>query len=506
MRRTTAVALLCLALVAAACNSTTRLARPKSRLSSGAGATAGAAGSSASNEPGSGGVADSGSAVGGTSTGSATATQGGRATAGSATGGPAASGGRSASAANIPMGVGVTATEIKIGVEAAKDINAATAAVGAKTDNPEEADTTKAVVDYLNAHGGMAGRKINLVTHVVDKTTGTWNSQNQATCSAFTEDAKVFAVMSSSVGGNDSLAACLAQHNTPLAEVNYWPYDAVSYRQLGAYLYQPSRMTPDRWTPAYVDGLVETGFFDKGAKIGLVKMDAPVFERMATGIKSRLAAHGLSLTDEAAVTTPTSVADIGTVGGQLNNVILSFRSKNVDHVIFAEYNGIIPFVMTSEAEGQSYRPRYGLSSSDLPNTVASQAPAAQLARAIAVGWMPANDVVNTEDKRGGNYALCNKIAHDEGVQGGAGGQRLYMGYACDGLFFLKAALDRATALTPAGLRAAAEGLGATFDSPFTYSTQLGPGRHDGASSVRFSTYDAGCTCFKYLNATVRPVG
>jgi hypothetical protein len=119
--------------------------------------------------------------------------------------------------------------------------------------------------------------------------------------------------------------------------------------------------------------------------------------------------------------------------------------------------------------------------------------------------MPANDVYYTEDKRGGNYALCNKIAKDAGVKGSAEGQRLYMGYACDGLFFLKATLDRATALTPTGLRSAAEALGTAFDSPFTYSTQFGAGRHDGASAVRYSTYDAGCTCFRYLNATVRPV-
>ena len=401
--------------------------------------------------------------------------------------------------------MGATATEVKVGVEVTVGLNAAIASVGGEADTTDETLVANSVAAWINKNGGVAGRKLSLVFHGTEKTGGTWASQAQTTCSDFAEDKKVFAVVSSTVGGNDSLAACLAQHKTPLIEQNFWPYDRDAYNRWGPYLYQPSRAVPERWTRSYINGLVEQGFFDRGAKIGLIKYNAPQFLRIADAIKTRLKDNGLALAEEASVITPQSVSDFGPMDAQLGNIILRFRSSGVTHVVFSEYNGIIPFFLLPQAESQGYRPRYGFSSIDLPNTQVGNAPKAQLNRSVVIGWLPPQDIGDSEDKRPGNAAIRLKILKDAGI---GEPSRLYTQSSCDSLLFLKAALDKATALTPAGLQAGVESLGAGFDSPFTWGTRYGAGRHDGAESVRPSKYDGNCGedgCYR-LSGPARRMG
>ena len=487
------VALLVLLGVLAACGSTSKNGK---KASSKAKAGETAPSTDASVAPGdttgtTGAAAAAGTTAGGASRGGGAS--GGASTGGGAGGGNTSGGGPAGGRGPLPLGVGATATEVKVGVEVTIGLNAAIAAVGGNPQTTDETLVANAIAAYINKHGGVAGRKLSLVTHGTDKTSGTWASQAQTTCSDFAEDKKVFAVVSSTVGGNDSLAACLAQHKTPLVEQNFWPYDREAYNRWGAYLYQPSRAVPERWTRAYVDGLIDQAFFDKGAKIGLIKYNAPQFLRIADAIKARLKERGLSLTEEASVITPQSVSDFGPMNAQLSNIILRFRSSNVSHVLFAEYNGIVPFFLLPQAESQGYRPRYGFSSIDLANTQQGNAPAAQLKRSVVVGWLPPEDIDIRDDKRGGNAAICLKILKDAGV---GDPSRLYTQSTCDSLFFLKAALDRATALTPAGLQTAVESLGTTFDSEFTWATRYGPGRHDGADAVRPSKFEDKCGCYR----------
>ncbi|HEX9681655.1 MAG TPA: ABC transporter substrate-binding protein [Acidimicrobiales bacterium] len=415
---------------------------------------------------------------------------------GTAGGGGGVTAGGGGRAGLVPGGPGVTDSEILIGVEAAENINQATAVVGAETNNPEESDVAAALAEWVNANGGMGGRSVRLVIHEKDVTRGTWEQHAQAACSRFTEDTRVFAVISSSVGGNESLASCLAAKGVPVVELNYWPFDAEAYRRLGRYLYQPSRMIPDRYAAAYVDGLVAMGFFEN-ARIGLIRFDQPVFERMAEAIKARLAVHGLSVVDEQATITPRGVSDFGAMGGQIGNALISFRSNQVSHVLFAEYNGMLPFLLLNAAEAQGYRPKYGFQSNNLPETQADEQAPQQLAGAMVVGWMPPNDVGMVFDQRGGTYARCLDIV--AGAGGSERGRRLYGGYGCDAFMFLKHALDRASALTASGLEDAVHRLGTSFDSPFTYATSFFPGRHDGAAAVRYSVYDPQCQCFRYAN-------
>ncbi|HVV36573.1 MAG TPA: ABC transporter substrate-binding protein [Acidimicrobiales bacterium] len=492
MRIRGVVACLCLALLASACNSTTRLtaAHQSAPRFDVAGGKPGIAEDEITEDTSLDGADASTSVTGGsTAPGSPT----------SSTPGP------KAASATLAMGTGVTAKSILIGVETAKDINAATAAVGASTDNPEEGAVAQAVINYVNKHGGIAGRQVKAVFHEKDTTQGSWEVHAAATCAAFTEDNHVFAAIDSSVGGNDALASCLAQHGVPLVETDFWPFDAEAYKRLGHFLYQPSRMAPERAMAVYVDGLVSLGYFANGAKVGLIGFDAAPFQRMTAAVKARLASHHLALTDERTTITPHGVTDFGELGAQIQNAIISFRSRGVDHVIFSEYAGQLPFLFLKAADAQGFHPRYGFNSMSRANTQASQGPAS-MSGAVNVGWLPTDDADVTQEYRGGAFATCMDAAKQGGISGSASGQRLYTSIFCDALLFLKAGLEQATALTPAGFEDAVGRLGRSFDSPGTYATNFFPGRHDGAAAVRYTKYNAGCECMVYANDKLDPVG
>jgi len=445
-----------------------------------------------------------GAATGGVGTGGGVGPGGGG---GSGATSPASSGTGSAASPTAPIGPsGVSATAIQIGIEVAKDINAETAAVGASTKDPAEADIARVLIDWVNAHGGMAGRKVNLLLHQTDQTQGTWAAQAQAVCSDFTEDHHVFAAINSSVGGDDSLAACFAQHSTPLIAQNFWPYDQSEYTKFGGLLYQPAAAVPERFTASYIDGLVAQHFFD-GAKVGLIGFDQAVFRRMEATMTQRLAQHGIPVADQELTLTPGSVADFGAMGAQMGNAMLSFRAKGVDHVLFAEYAGELPFFFTSAANGQNYFPKYAFDTLDRAETQEALDKPATLKGSMAVGWSPVEDMSYKNDHRGGNAALCLQILHQGGINGFApGGFRLYGDIACNSVFFLKAALDRAASLTPAGLAAAVVQLGTSYDSTYSWATSFGSGRHDGASIMRASKWVDACTCYAPVVGSDMPIG
>ena len=119
--------------------------------------------------------------------------------------------GHSASA----LGRGVTATTVKVGV-ALVDFNCISQFVNQIRVNQDQ--VYQAFIDYINGHGGIAGRRI-----VPDYQTycPIQNSQALALCTKFTEDDDVFAVLGNFVDFSGDAQTCLAKdHNTVLMTFN----------------------------------------------------------------------------------------------------------------------------------------------------------------------------------------------------------------------------------------------------------------------------------------------
>ncbi len=414
----------------------------------------------------------------------------------------------------VKLGRGVTSTTIKIGINHSAPLGPAFQAVGFAGDPAatDERRIAEIMIEYINSHGGLAGRKIIAVYNEYDAVGGgTWDSLAAEACARFVNDEKVFAVVSGHVGQTDSLLACLAKGGTPLIQQNQWPYDGKYFEEFKNFLYQPSRMRPERFVPAWIEGLKDGGYFTAGAVLGLARFDDPVFARIATLIRSELKKIGKKITVEAVLNTPQSVADFGRMSSEFQSAVLRFRQANVTHVLFDEYAGQMPFFGLTVAENQRYRPRWAFNSTNLTNTIQQQHDDAQLTGAVSVSWLPGQDVYDAHDPRMGKGVL--KQCYDIITKGGMTPSRLYTGIFCDSFLFLQMILSTTNNITPEGMGEAAAKVGTSYESPYTWTTRFSPGRTDGASSVRIAKYTPNCVtvegeprgCFTFSGGD-RPAG
>jgi ABC-type branched-subunit amino acid transport system substrate-binding protein len=404
-------------------------------------------------------------------------------------------------------GAGVTSAAITIGLSvlAGGSTNTALTAAGASEaavgDGQAAAD---AVVKYLNGHGGIAGRQIKPVYRQWD-TGQDWRSEYARDCATFTQDNKVFAVVSQvDQPGWDGLASCLAKRQTPFLHNSRLLIDRRMFGQLAPYIYETSTVGAARWG-GLVDAWVDAGFFDKGAKVGVVLWDDGISKRvLSETVAPRLRKYGLTVDQTAAVTPYYSTSEIGGTASQYQNAVLQFASAGVTHVLFLGTWSTGPFFFLQSAENQHYRPRYGLNSTELPNFIVQSVPAAQLHRAVDIGFWPTTDVPASRDPNdNAAQALCLKIISDAGIDSPSRFASMEYARTCDGLFLLRDALAQTTNLTSGGLRAAVDQLGVRYRSPLTFSTRFGPQRYDGVGSVRIADFDDTAGFFGYRHAPSR---
>src|SRR5207249_3631732 len=92
-----------------------------------------------------------------------------------------------------PTGPGFTADVVTVGVEYLKDLSAGGQQFGARgVDAGDGQAQVRAVVDWINSAGGIAGRKVVPVLHGTDVIGGgTWDAQQQQACTDFSEDHRV---------------------------------------------------------------------------------------------------------------------------------------------------------------------------------------------------------------------------------------------------------------------------------------------------------------------------
>lgn len=401
---------------------------------------------------------------------------------------------------------GVTDTTISIGVPVLVNYDTVVNAFASKGQTVgDQRAQAQAVIDFLNARGGMDGRQIAPVFQEWDSSNGTFASQAQSTCAGLTQDNEVFAVANHTYG-MDTLVECLARANTPLVaggDTGGWA-DQAMLDTYDTFLYLPGSLNFTRWG-ALIDGLVRADFFGEGTRTGLLYLDQPMYRNGSEqAVKPGLSRHGIELVAEQSIQYPESTAGVADTGAATSNAVLRFRAAGVDRVLFVEGIGLIPFLFMPEAESQGYRPRYAIHSSDQASWIVNNAPAAQLQGAVGMGWIVPNDVPLPRDP-GGNPTsdLCLGVYDDARVEVLTDRFREHSALAiCEHLLFLADALARAPEVSPEGLRAGVEALGTSFRSPLSFATAFGPRRHDGTAAVRPMAYDAQCNCFLYTGEPI----
>jgi hypothetical protein len=478
-----------------------------SRVLDGGGAASGAQdGLSTTPSGGPGSEADLPAGSGGGTTGSAvpgspvdTGSTGGNAS-GTSPGGTPPSG--------LPVGPGVTPTSIALGIVFCNDCAAGNAAIGAGGEDP--GDTRRyyrAALDDVNARGGVLRRKLVPVFYEGSVNDTNFDAAAQKACATFTQDHKVLMM---------SLRGEVAYRCAQKAGIiDLGPGDTGPMYQQFPNLFAPGAIRLERLFDVTVRSMVDAAWQKPQAswptgKIGVITWDDNEY-RYATknGYLKGLHDAGLKETDVRYVTVPESARDLTEASAAISSAVLAFRREGIDHVFIGDgpagvfVGAGLTLLFLQNAKSQSYYPRYGFNSNNVPDF--PQYPQDELAGMLAIDYADSSSADDAGIALNPVRERCFALMRKRGLPVSEKQTQSVALDACGYAWFAEAVLRRATAgTTLPKMIAAAESLGTTYRSPWSYGERIGPGQHDGVALVRNSRYDETCSCITYSSQPFEP--
>ena len=415
-----------------------------------------------------------------------------------------------------PAGASTRATSapVEIGIPVAGGLQALTETFGSTTitepsESQEQADI-QAVIDHIDAHGGLLGHKISPVYYSINAAGATTAAAvDQGMCVDFTQDHHVFAAMAET-NHTDALNTCLEHADAVTFDApGFIPFDNKDFATYPLYATAGTLSLTDL-ASVEVNGLYQEGFFGKGkaaanSKIGLLAYNSPSFTSTINQVlKPALARHGLKLADEEEVAPVESAADAIALQTPITNAALRFKSEGIDHVIFLETEGAIIYNWLAAEKAESYYPRLGVTTNDSVGTKSSPSctncgnVALSWAGGQGIGWDSGQDLA-TQGAPNATAVLCNKLFESAGASAALATQ---LWPDCDQLLVFQAAVNAGGQLTP---KAAVAGLAKIKN--FTPAELVGPlsyqgGHRDGVGYVRDMTWKSSCQCFQYTSPLI----
>lgn len=395
---------------------------------------------------------------------------------------------------------GVTDDEITIGIEYVEADDAAFEASGIEgvtTGNMRA--VYEMLVEQINEDGGVLGRQIRAVYHGVSPDSTDVAADEQALCTAFTQDAEVFAAVITR--HLDPVLSCLDEAGVvAIGPGGINAADSGVFERYPHYL-EAGSLSLDLMAGVLVETLLDEGFLTEDSTVGAILVDDPAFVRaLEEGMVPALEDAGLELAHEVRI----SIESPDAVSAAVQSSVLGFREAGVDRILLLDSGGGLMLYLTTAADAQGYRPRYAMTTQSGGTAVVPNLPAEQLEGSMGIGWSPDTDVPASE--------VESWPARDECLErlapGGEFADENARGLALDGcseLDLLVAALEAGGEPTARAFMEGLESLGDDFEMASTPATRYGPDRHDGIGAVRTMAFDTACTCFRYQGEP-RPVG
>lgn len=418
-------------------------------------------------------------------------------------------------------GPGVTDKVMYVGYRVKVNGEQANAAAGgAGISTGDEELNFKILIGEINAHGGIAGRKVIPVFHRVDATTTETGDQLVSEmCSDWTEDHHIFA---STFGGDRGLLTCLDKARVVTSYDNLGTSAAEVFKTFRYYA-EVSLLNLNRLADAEVKRLSARHWFTPwdatlgaaggpGTKVGVITYDDDSFKSAVRhNLEPALKSAGYPAVRVVYAHVPQTTAELSQDASDVSNAILKFRQEGIEHVIVLDASGTLTLLFLNTAQGQHYFPRYGFNSQNAPQVLLTggDVQAQQLVGSMGIGWFPTLDLRPEDNADDGPYSntarrRCITLFRQHGVTFKDANAKGVALLTCSSTYFLKAAVERGLQLRPGPINrdtflAGVNALGESFESPMTFGTRFGPDRHDGADLVRDFSFQQSCTCVRYVS-------
>lgn len=353
----------------------------------------------------------------------------------------------------------------------------------------------KALVAWVNQHGGLGGHRVEPV-YFQFSTTGPEDTQEQSACQTWTQDHHAVAVIwPNNFSSSDLLPNCLSRAGVMLTGGADSYLNSPQLSALRGYLQTAYMFAGDRMYQRLIDRLVATHWFTPGGKVAVLSDDGATYAANVHTVDQTLARYGLTAVDHATLSTTSPGQD----PADCQSAGLRFAADHVTNVVVVD-DGARAFLYCSPIfRSQSYFPKFSITSYDSPSTVQTLIPASSLSGSAGIGWEPVNDVNPATLNNSGT--LCVSIMRAAGLNITASAFTEAIAFAyCDAFFFLHRAYSTVPTLAAAGVQAAVAGLGTSYLSPITLRTRFEPGRYDGAAATADLQYQTSCRCYRYSGA------
>lgn len=383
---------------------------------------------------------------------------------------------------------GVTATTITLGVVAYRQDSFAQFGLSSLGGRPA-GDLLKPLVDDLNAHGGIAGRK---VTVAVSEFSPLVPAQAQTACIAQADDKKVFLSLAQVSLTDDAQERCLAGRQTPVVTSN-----SSSQADLAAdhgWVHQVA-MSKDRMFKDWVDWLVASGTATPATRIGLLHADTPEDNAVTAQVfVPYLQQRGLKVAAQAGF----SGITIASALSDAQSAAQRFRAANVD-LVMPDLDFLRSFLFLQAAGALGFQPP--VSVSDL----------GQLSLRVATSFYPQSfagtrgvtaytgDLTGAAPQVSPALQQCLDTYQSRGQQLPASGTQrladeLQLAQFCEELALV------AHVATMAGAHLNRASFSAAFDRVTNWSDRVtltgplsyGPRRYDGADRYRVIDWQSDC--------------
>lgn len=390
-------------------------------------------------------------------------------------------------------GPGVTEDSVKV-VFIGTDLKAVEEITGFTTAPVGDLEEqTEALEKWVNANGGLGGKKMDAVFRMYDAVTDSVASEEQL-CKQITQDDQAFAVVLTGQY-QPNARPCYQQAQTLMFDAALMASDQQYYEEMAPFLWTASFPEYGAFAKAQVQVMKEEGMLDAANGVGVVASDSDINKRVYEKIvKPRLEAEGVE--SQISWIDPT---DMTSLFGTLREAATSFRNKKYENIMFLG-GARMASMFDSASAAVQYSPRYAMSSFDNPTYFVNNP--GQLSEGVTegmvgVGFHPPQEVGDSMAFPNDQEKVCVDIYAEAGISWDTReGARVGLPY-CDAVRLLKIGADELSGDFNAWNWAdAVKRVGGSFSPSSGWGTGLA-NSHAAAGSYRVMRFSEECKCFVY---------